>query len=832
MNKIIQHILIIFFFFIIVFLINKIPNGYIISWWDFYQLININENINRNLYTWFNHSGQWQFNPLTTTYPFYLIQYTLYNLGLTYSQISSFLIFQFLILSFYSFYFAQKFLFADLKYKFIWPFSYSLNITVIAILFYPWIATHHFLVYIFIPILFWSFIKWFLSWRTFNKDLLLFLIVFILSLPAYNNIAFLFALFFVQGLFFTTYSISTFKNKNVIWNIWKFCLVIFLQVILSLVVILPFLSSQLWYKDNTLNTKAFSWDAITSFMTSTSSNPLNSFILAIDNWRFPNTILDSKFEQVPSYYITLSFIFSFLFILFIAYWLINKKEKIIWNNIFYTFLLSYLILLFLSFRLTPPFDSINLFIYKTLTLGLFRSPDKIFVFIPFFTIILFLYSLQKINLGRKWILTLYVSLFLSVSFIFAGWIVKQYLYNTNWYNQWLVKMPQEYSDIQEIINKDKNTNSILSIPYSVINSLNWSNYPKWWYIWHDLLHLLYNKNYISANTYDHPILETELSLKRFSDSKESINTLINIIQKFWWRYILDHKDVDNQFLWLTDENLKKLEDSNVIKKITSKEYFNLYEVNKIYINPLINWINLSFQKINPVKYNINLNVKWETKNLNFLQSHNPEWKLYLDPYTPLDCGSGSITYSGTITQDSLTSTGTYTIQSRDTIAKIANTLTGVTQSEIFDLNPWVIDEDLQIGQEIIIPIVTTEQGESYNVTECPSTNTFYAGGELSKLWQKPIFDNTHTMVYDYANQWTIDPEYIRANYSKEFYKENPDGTIDVRMTLYFKPQSYFYLGLIISGTTLFLCIGYLVVSGVRNRRRKEEEEEEKIFSSP
>jgi hypothetical protein len=91
---------------------------------------------------------------------------------------------------------------------------------------------------------------------------------------------------------------------------------------------------------------------------------------------------------------------------------------------------------------------------------------------------------------------------------------------------------------------------------------------------------------------------------------------------------------------------------------------------------------------------------------------------------------------------------------------------------------------------------TTEQtgtGESYHVTECPSQNTFYAGGELAKLWQEPIFDDTHTMVYDYANQWTIDPEYIRANYPKNYYKENPDGTIDVRMTMYFRPQSYFYL---------------------------------------
>ncbi len=41
------------------------------------------------------------------------------------------------------------------------------------------------------------------------------------------------------------------------------------------------------------------------------------------------------------------------------------------------------------------------------------------------------------------------------------------------------------------------------------------------------------------------------------------------------------------------------------------------------------------------------------------------------------------------------------------------------------------------------------------------------------------------------------------------YKENPDGSIDIELTLYFKPQSYFYLGIIISGTTLILCLGYL-----------------------
>jgi hypothetical protein len=67
----------------------------------------------------------------------------------------------------------------------------------------------------------------------------------------------------------------------------------------------------------------------------------------------------------------------------------------------------------------------------------------------------------------------------------------------------------------------------------------------------------------------------------------------------------------------------------------------------------------------------------------------------------------------------------------------------------------------------------------------------------------------------------IDSNYIKQNFPKEDYTENPDGSIDVELTLYFKPQSYFYLGLIISGTTLLGCLGYLGYDFV-NRRRKNK----------
>jgi ABC-type uncharacterized transport system fused permease/ATPase subunit len=84
------------------------------------------------------------------------------------------------------------------------------------------------------------------------------------------------------------------------------------------------------------------------------------------------------------------------------------------------------------------------------------------------------------------------------------------------------------------------------------------------------------------------------------------------------------------------------------------------------------------------------------------------------------------------------------------------------------------------------------------------------------------------MVNDYANQWTIDPNYIKQNFDKSYYKENPDGSIDVELTLYFKPQSYFYLGLIISGTTLLGCFTYLGYDLVKRRKRRKEVAVKKI----
>ncbi|MCL5985060.1 MAG: hypothetical protein M1371_00670 [Actinobacteria bacterium] len=68
----------------------------------------------------------------------------------------------------------------------------------------------------------------------------------------------------------------------------------------------------------------------------------------------------------------------------------------------------------------------------------------------------------------------------------------------------------------------------------------------------------------------------------------------------------------------------------------------------------------------------------------------------------------------------------------------------------------------------------------------------------------PVID----VVNGYANAWYIDP--------KEIGKEN------FTITLYFRPLSYFYLGLFISGLTLIGCVAFLFWSWWKVKKQKTQ----------
>ncbi len=69
--------------------------------------------------------------------------------------------------------------------------------------------------------------------------------------------------------------------------------------------------------------------------------------------------------------------------------------------------------------------------------------------------------------------------------------------------------------------------------------------------------------------------------------------------------------------------------------------------------------------------------------------------------------------------------------------------------------------------------------------------------DIRYLFRKPLNEELHFNVNGYANAWYIDPKKLGMN-------EN------FTITLYFKPDSYFHFGLIISGFTFLICVTYLI----------------------
>ncbi len=102
--------------------------------------------------------------------------------------------------------------------------------------------------------------------------------------------------------------------------------------------------------------------------------------------------------------------------------------------------------------------------------------------------------------------------------------------------------------------------------------------------------------------------------------------------------------------------------------------------------------------------------------------------------------------------------------------------------------------------------------------ECESSFKFFDIAEMSYLWKKSITENSHSTKDSTTNIWRLDANYLKNNFGKEYYKVNKDGSIDVEMVLYFKPQLYLYYGMLISLITLTGSTTYLIFI----KRKKNE----------
>ncbi len=106
-----------------------------------------------------------------------------------------------------------------------------------------------------------------------------------------------------------------------------------------------------------------------------------------------------------------------------------------------------------------------------------------------------------------------------------------------------------------------------------------------------------------------------------------------------------------------------------------------------------------------------------------------------------------------------------------------------------------------------------------NVEEAKNSWYKFTPQDVVYLLRKPaVNESYHFEANGYANAWYINPEKI-----------DKDGSGNFTLTIYFRPQSYFYLGLFISMITLILSIGYLFYDWRRDKEDRWAKRLEKRF---
>lgn len=188
---------------------------------------------------------------------------------------------------------------------------------------------------------------------------------------------------------------------------------------------------------------------------------------------------------------------------------------------------------------------------------------------------------------------------------------------------------------------------------------------------------------------------------------------------------------------------------------------NIYRLNntkpRIFVDQEQGRPELFFQRVNPTKYKIYVKGVRDGAKINFLENYDQNWRLY-----PLGRDSGVVK---------------------------------LDQCE-------------------------REQKQIEGATECLSKDSFFEGDELALSLKQALPDSSHNKYADYGNQWTLRAGDVANSIDKNGYEISnyPDGSFDIAFSLYFKPQTNFYLAGIISILTLLGIISWLIYNKAVKRQ--------------
>jgi len=762
-RKILINFFIIVFFYVLTFIINKVPNGVFIGGGDFFRFIPDINYIRSSFFTWSNRFlGQGLNSSAYLILPFSYLFYFLYNIGFGYSNICNFLFFLFLAGSFYSFFLAIKIIEKEISFniRLLASFIYSINIFTFSI--FAGIRTGptgvlpFYYIYVFLPLIFALFFKIIREFSLIN--LLVLSVLFFISSVSFENLAFLAGLLLVEFIFLLVLLFTSEKKRKL--RILRNFIIIFLtQIFLLSYHLVPYLRSMLVYASNTLGSNP-GYGISGGYLNIISSNSpsiIYPFTFIFNYFFYPYQNLYSSLKNTNLF---IAFTSLYIFILLIALFLRKKGNENKWIN----FLIFYIFLFVLIMRFTKPFEIINYFIYRIPVFGVFRGPDKLFTFYPFFFLILLALLLNYSQINKKLINFLLIFLLLIPFPFYIGGIPKYLGSNSNTFlsssndvsYKYFIKIPDNYLKIKSILNNEKLDQSVIDLPPGPL----WQFYPKFNYYGGNFFSYFYNIRYVVSSSFDNPGLSNR---KSFDDyNKQGVvdtEKFLGLIQKFNGKYILIHKDLDKNLITnpkIINKTIDELEKDKVLKRLEDNENFTLFELDEKYLSPLIasdNETKIYFKKISPVKYKVLISNLSGKTNIEFYQTFDASWKIFTNAEPRYDLYSKN----------------------------------------------WFYDMT--------------------NTVESKSDFKMIESEDFTYLFKKPLFDESHSMIKDYANNWTVDPGYIKENLPSDSYKLNKDGSIDIELTIYYKNQIIFYVGLISVGLYFAILIFYIVFKKVKRPKK-------------
>lgn len=265
-----------------------------------------------------------------------------------------------------------------------------------------------------------------------------------------------------------------------------------------------------------------------------------------------------------------------------------------------------------------------------------------------------------------------------------------------------------------------------------------------------------------------------------------------------------------------------------------------------------------FKRINPTKYRVRIHHARGSFPLIFNESFHPGWKAYIvsgnrrraidegivNKYKILEGGDEDQAGAGElrefIAKGLVTYLGDGLQKKRMHYAYLANGQKRLDHIENYavdfiskDVHGTIKNDNLPSGQltetlapgKLVMKSAATHKEKQNSASTAPHTlspERWSIDGGLNKT-AVILPDILHWQVNGYANSWWIDLNLLRLlpedrDEARGFYTVNADGTLDFEFVIEFWYQRLFYMGLLVSGTTLLFSIAYLVSAKFRRKR--------------